>query len=239
MKSTLFFKIRNSFLKHQNFVVERISFRMNYVEGGSFEMGGDRPTERPRHRVNVDSFYIGETVVTQALWKAVMGEQAPDYCGDQFPVHLVSWDNCQEFIRRLNELTGKTFRLPTEAEWEYAARSGKYHKKYRYDRYSGTSDVEKIMNGERCVVKHFIPNRLGLYDMTGCIWQWVNDYYGPYELQDQSNPQGVDCGDARVTRGGCYNSEELASVLCTVSSRNNYPQEMGVPGLGFRLAMSM
>ncbi|MBO4645739.1 MAG: SUMF1/EgtB/PvdO family nonheme iron enzyme [Bacteroidales bacterium] len=238
--NTFFLRIRN-ILKSKNYTVNGISFKMMFVDGGAFEMGSYRSSlSSPVHHVIVDSFYIGETVVTQGLWKAVMGEPAPYYSNDNMPVEMVSWNNCQTFVKKLNELSGGTFRLPTEAEWEFAAYGGgKRSRSHIYDRYSGTNDVGKIMTGEKCEVKHFIPNELGLYDMNGCVWQWVNDYYGEFSGETQTNPKGPESGSARVTRGGCYGNAELASVLCTVSSRNHYPQDSGVPGLGFRLAMSV
>ena len=157
--------------------------------------------------------------MTQALWKAVMGSEPIDYegygwtneqgRGDSYPAYLVSWDECQEFIKKLNQLTGKTFRLPTEAEWEYAARGGNKSKDYKY---AGSNSLRVVgwywfNNGARSFlmknkVKMKMSNEIGLYDMSGNVEEWCEDFYGNYYSSSQLNPTGPSIGSERVLRGG-------------------------------------
>ena len=219
--------------------IDGIQFKMVYVDGGTFMMGVTREqadyfddNEYPPHTVTIDSFFIGETVVTQGLWKTIMGFNRSNKENDNYPVDLISWDEAQEFTQRLSAKTGKPFRLPTEAEWEFAARGGNLSKGYMF---SGSNKADDIMSPIITEVKKHAHNELGLYDMNGCVWQWVADRFGEYSWDDQVNPTGPENGDLRVTRGGCFTNE--AKWFCRVSSRNNYYQTSGVPGLGFRLAM--
>jgi len=219
--------------------IDGLQFKMVYVEGGSFMMGVTREqmyyfddNEYPPHTVTLDSYFIGETVVTQGLWKMIMGFNRSNNENDNYPVDLISWDETQEFVQRLSTKTGMPFRLPTEAEWEFAARGGNFSKGYMY---SGSNNADDIMSKTISEVKKHTPNELGLYDINGCVWQWVADRYGEYGWDDQVNPTGPEDGDLRVTRGGCFTNE--AKWFCRVTSRNNYYQASGVPGLGFRLAM--
>lgn len=184
---------------------------MVYVEGGTFMMGSDDDDafsdESPVHEVTLSSFYIGNYEVTQALWKRVMGSN-PSVCNgdDRRPVETVSWKDCQNFIYELNALTGQEFRLPTEAEWEYAARGGRKSRGYKY---SGSNDAEKVgwfftLGEVSQPVGTKMPNELGIYDMSGNVWEWCQDYYGDYSEESQINPTGPSTGETRVVRGGGY-----------------------------------
>ena len=139
--------------------------------------------ESPVHSVTLSSYYMGETEVTQALWKAVMGNNPSRFKGDNLPVENVSWNDCQEFIRKLKQKTGKNFRLPTEAEWEYAARGGKKSNGYKY---SGSNNIGSVAwyddnsSNQIHAVKGKRLNELGLYDMSGNVWEWCSDWYGQY-----------------------------------------------------------
>ncbi len=228
----------------QTFTVNGVSFTMRPVEGGTFQMGATSEQgsdafdwEKPVHSVSLNDYYIGETEVTQALWKAVMGSNPSNWQGDNLPVENVSWDDCQEFIRKLNQKTGKNFRLPTEAEWEYAARGGRKSKGYKY---AGSNSIGNIAwyndNSGRKThpVKGKAANELGLYDMSGNVWEWCQDWYGDYNSGSQSNPTGPSTGSYRVLRGGGWG---VIAGYCRVSFRS-----YGNPGIrygdyGFRLAL--
>ena len=194
----------------ETFTVKGVSFTMVRVDGGTFTMGGTSEQgsdaasdERPTHQVTLSTFSIGETEVTQALWKAVMGNNPSSYPGNDHPVESVSWNECQEFIKRLNQLTGKTFRLPTEAEWEYAARGGRSNT----FKYAGSNDIGTVawwgmwFGGNSSKTSHPVktkkPNELGLYDMTGNVFEWCNDWDGRYSSEPQTNPQGPSTGSKR------------------------------------------
>ena len=203
-------------------VILKLSFQtsmaieMVSVEGGRFMMGcsneqagGKCPNdEQPVHPVTVSSFSIGKYPITQGQWKAVMGDN-PSYFakGDNYPVDNISWDDAQEFIRALNDKTGKNYRLPTEAEWEYAARGGKKSMGYRY---SGSNNVNNIAwyennsKGTTHPVGAKSPNELGIYDMSGNVWEWCNDWAGPYSEGEQTNPTGPSSGTYRTLRGGSW-----------------------------------
>ena len=218
---------------------------MVYVSGGTFTMGATSEQgsdaydgEIPTHSVTLSSFYLCKYEVTQALWQAVMGENPSNLKGDNLPVEKVSWDDCQTFITRLNNLTGKNFRLPTEAEWEYAARGGNRSRGYKYSGsntlsdvawYDGNSDIEMHPVGSKS------PNELGLYDMSGNVYEWCSDWYGTYSSSAQTNPIGHSCGSGRVSRGGCWLSD---AGDCRSSYRSGgAPDGRGI-GLGLRLALS-
>ena len=201
----------------QTFMVKGVEFKMIKVEGGTFSMGATSEQgsdadddEKPVHSVTLSDYYIGETEVTQELWEAVMGSNPSYFEGDnQRPVENVSWNDCQKFIKKLNRLTGKEFRLPTEAEWEYAARGGKYSRGYKY---SGSNNADEVAwydsnSGSKThPVKTKKDNELGLYDMSGNVWEWCNDWWGCYQSNSQTNPTGPSEGESRVLRGGgwCY-----------------------------------
>ena len=229
---------------------------MVFVQGGTFlmgctaEQGGDCDSdESPNHLVTVSDFYIGKYEVTQAQWEAVMGtsiSQQRDKAGGSslygvganYPMYYVSWHEVQEFINRLNALTGKQYRLPTEAEWEYAARGGNQSRGYKY---SGSNFIEQVAwfkdnsGGTTHPVGTKSPNELGLYDMSGNVWEWCYDWYGSYSGTQQANPMGPSSGTDRVFRGGRWGS--LASG-CRVSYRSSNIPSFRSYFLGFRLVLS-
>lgn len=197
-------------LSGETITVNGVSFKMIAVEGGTFQMGATseqqdaRDDEKPVHSVTLSSYHIGETEVTQALWQAVMGGNPSHFKGDNLPVEQVSWDDCQAFISRLNQLTGRNFRLPTEAEWEFAARGGN---KSRGTQYSGRSTIGDVAwyydnSSKTHPVATKQPNELGIYDMSGNVWEWCSDWYGKYSSSAQTNPTGPTSGSSRVDRGG-------------------------------------
>lgn len=237
-----------------------VTFKMMPVEGGTFMMGntwdqgvsGVDGSPEPVHEVTLSSYSIGQTEVTQELWTAVMGynpsyvDQYDNFINPLGPVENMSWDECMEFIDRLNELTGLTFRLPTEAEWEFAARGGNRSKHYRYP---GSRYLNEVawnednanhwqgggVNGPQTVAL-LLPNELGLYDMGGNVRELCQDWYGPYSAEAQINPMGPETGDKRVTRGGSFAD---GGDECSCAGRGHtyeWPFEGGNL-LGFRLAM--
>ena len=226
------------------FEVEGVKFKMVKVEGGTFLMGATKEQgsdawddEKPAHQVTLSDYYIGETQVTQALWKSVMGDNPSNWKGDNLPVEKVSWEDAQEFIKKLNGVTGRTFRLPTEAEWEYAARGGKNSKGYKY---SGSNNIDEVAwyggnSGDKThPVKEKKANELGLYDMSGNVWEWCNDWYGDCSSDAQTNPQGPDEGSDHVLRGGGWLSN---ARRCRVSCRSNITPTYRNNYVGFRLVM--
>ena len=228
----------------QTFTVAGVSFKMVRVEGGTFtmgataEQGGDAYSdELPTHRVTLSSYCIGETEVTQALWEAVMGNNPSNWKGASLPVEQVSWDDCQNFIRELNRMTGKQFRLPTEAEWEFAARGGN---KSTGCKYSGSNAIDKVAwytdnsGGKTHEVKTKSPNELGIYDMSGNVWEWCQDWKGSYSSSAQSNPTGPSSGSSRVSRGGGWDS---SAGGCRVANRNDLAPSYRVYNIGLRLAL--
>ena len=226
------------------FNVDGVSFKMVYVEGGFFlmgctsEQGGDcYGDEKPAHQVKLSSYSIGETEVTQSLWKAVMGYNPSYYKGDDLPVENVSWDDVQTFINELNSKTGRTFRLPTDAEWEYAARGGNKSRGYKYSGSNAIGDVAWYddNSGEKThPVKTKKANELGIYDMTGNVWEWCEDWYGEYSSASQTNPKGPSTGSDRVLRGGGWGDN---ARRCRVSARGGSSASNRVIALGFRLVL--
>ena len=218
-----------------------VSFVMKRVAGGTFQMGSDDSEadddEKPVHSVTVSTFYMGETEVTQALWKAVMGNNPSNWKGDNLPVEQVSWNDCQEFIRKLNSLTGRSFRLPTEAEWEYAARGGS---RSNGTKYAGSSSIGSVAwytdnsAGKTHAVKGKSPNELGLYDMSGNVWEWCSDWFSYYSSSPSSNPKGSSSGSYRVLRGGCWIND---ARHCRLSCRNYYDPDCRIDDHGFRLCL--
>ena len=222
-----------------------VSFNMVEVQGGTFTMGATSEQgsdadsdEKPTHSVTLSSYYIGQTEVTQALWKAVMGSNPSNWKGDTLPVERVSWDECQEFVSKLNRLTGKNFRLPTEAEWEYAARGGSKSRGYKYSGSNTLGDVAWY-GGNSGSTTHPVAtkssNELGLYDMSGNVYEWCSDWYGDYATTPQTNPKGPNSGTHRVYRGGCWGND---AWFCRVSFRVNFVPSIRRNYLGLRLALS-
>ena len=212
---------------------------MVYVSGGTFIMGGDESSDQtPTHSVTLSSYYICKYEVTQALWRAVMGSNPSKFKGDNLPVEQVSWNDCQTFINRLNNYTGRNFRLPTEAEWEFAARGGNYSRHYKYSGSNYISDVAWYCDnsGNRThPVGIKQANELGLYDMSGNVWEWCSDWYGSYSSYSQSNPTGATSGFGRVERGGNWCG--LARYCCS-SHRSYYAPGNSFDDLGLRLVLS-
>jgi formylglycine-generating enzyme required for sulfatase activity len=218
---------------------------MVFVEGGTFtmgctsEQGSDcESDESPSHQVKLSSFQIGKYEVTQGQWKAIMGNN-PSYFSacDSCPVENVSWNDVQDFIRKLNKQLGKDYRLPTEAEWEYAARGGNKSKGYKY---AGGNVLESVgWNTDNSGSKtHEVgqkqANELGLYDMTGNVWEWCSDWYGNYTSGAQSNPKGPNSGSYRVLRGGSW---DCNAIYCRVSDRNFNSPDYRLTDYGFRLVL--
>ena len=248
---------------------------MVFVQGGTFMMGCTSEkgsdcskNEKPAHQVTLSDFYIGKYEVTQAQWKAVMGTTVRQQCdkkdatlyipgeGDNYPMCYVSWDEVQEFIRKLNAQTGKQYRLPTEAEWEFAARGGNSSKGYKYSGSNTVGDVawyygnagDKILDDKTWSINNLVPNNnkthpvgtkssneLGIYDMSGNVWEWCSDWFGYYNSNAQTDPRGPSTGFPRVLRGGGWDSDAWGT---RVSCRRYWDPDYSYYILGFRLACS-
>ena len=217
-----------------------LNHEMIFVEGGTFQMGSSSWSldEMPVHSVTLSAFNIGKYEVTQAQWKAVMGNNPSSFSGcEDCPVERVSWNDVQDFIRKLNAQTGKNYRLPTEAEWEYAAKGGKSSKGYTY---SGSNDLNSVAwtidNSGRKT--HAIggkqANELGVYDMAGNVWEWCSDWYDAYNSYSETNPTGALSGQKRVRRGGgwYYNMG-----VCSASLRYWDKPDYRINDCGFRLVL--
>jgi formylglycine-generating enzyme required for sulfatase activity len=255
---------------------DKVGIEMVFVKGGTFtmgctaEQGSDcESNEKPAHGVTVSDFYIGKYEVTQEQWVRVMGSSnnPSKFKGGKLPVEMVSWNDVQKFILRLNTLTGKKYRLPTEAEWEYAARGGQSGKGYKYSGSNNAGNVawyyvnsgDKVLRDglfEEFVNKDNIggynnvltsnknrthpvgtklPNELGIYDMSGNVYEWVSDWYGEYNSPAQTNPKGPSTGSYRVLRGGSWFSD---AWICRVSFRIYFNPGISGSILGFRLVLS-
>ena len=225
--------------------VKGVSFDMIKVKAGTFYMGAtseqQNPSddEKPAHKVILTrDYYIGKTEVTQALWIAVMGGNPSYHEGANKPVDHVTWDACQTFVKKLNAATGKKFRLPTEAEWEFAARGGNYSKHYQY---SGSNNLRDVAwyyansNSTTHDVAAKQPNELGLYDMSGNVWEWCSDWYGDYSSNAQTDPAGPFSGSARVYRGGSWSS---GARNRRSSNRDYCIPDYRYGNLGLRLGLS-
>lgn len=229
----------------QSFNANGVSFTMIGVEGGTFLMGSNDSNadsdERPTHMVTLDDYYIGETEVTQELWEAVMGYNPSEFQYDsQLPVEFISWNDCQDFIRELNKITGEHFRIPTEAEWEYAARGG--HKAGSSTTFAGSNSIASVgwftdnSDGLTHPVKMKAPNPLGLYDMSGNLWEWCQDWYGPYSSYDANNPTGPSSGSGKALKGGAWNGRPQN---CRLTNRDSRDTNYASNRLGLRLALSL
>ncbi len=240
----------------KTFTVKGVTFTMKPVAGGTFTMGATseqgsdvHDDEKPAHQVTLSDYYIGETEVTQELWQAVMGatvtlqrDKADTSwslrgVGNNHPMYFINWDECQEFVQKLNKITGQNFRLPTEAEWEFAARGGKNSKGYKYSGSNNLNDVawytDNSSNNSHAV-KTKQPNELGIYDMSGNVYEWCQDWYGSYNSNAQTNPTGPTSGSYRVHRGGRWNNY---ARYCRVSYRDSYTPDVRSFFLGLRLAL--
>ena len=210
------------------------------VNGGSFVMGCEvncKEDEAPTHEIYLNSFKIGKYELTQAQWAAVMGSNPSDFNGcESCPVENVSWNEVQAFIRKLNSKTGKNYRLPTEAEWEYAARGGENSNSYTY---SGSNNLDDVAwyngnsGGKTKPVGRKKSNELGIHDMTGNVTEWCSDWYGPYSYENQNNPTGAYEGRGRVLRGGSWNYKRED---CRITFRGNLFPDIKQNTRGFRLA---
>jgi formylglycine-generating enzyme required for sulfatase activity len=211
------------------------------VRGGSFMMGDHNKQNKdalPLHKVSLDSYYVGRTEVTQQLWEAVMGYNNSTYKGEYRPVESIDYEEIMSFLKKLNAMTGIKFRLLTEAEWEFAARGGLFSKGYVY---SGSDNLEEVGwtgNTNPTKVTHNVankaPNELGIYDMTGNVWEWCSDYNGAYTSEEQKNPTGPAKETWHEARGGSYRHYAYWCQVCYRDLR--YPASKD-DGLGFRLAM--
>ena len=232
------------------FTYKSVSYCFRWIKPGRFMMGSpnnepERDDDEELHEVTLtNGFWLGETACTQNLWKAVVGRNPSRFKGGQRPVEEVSWDDCMLFIDKLNENTDFGFRLPTEAEWEYACRAGtdtpfsfgrtitpeqvNYNGKYPY------ADAPKGLYREETVdVKSLSCNGWGLYDMHGNVWEWCADWYGEYPTDPIINPTGPERGESRVLRGGCW----IYSARNTRSAyRGRYAPDYRDSSSGFRLA---
>ncbi|MDD6817095.1 MAG: SUMF1/EgtB/PvdO family nonheme iron enzyme [Prevotellaceae bacterium] len=242
---------------NKTFTVKGVTFTMVAVEGGTFMMGATSEqgrdaysNEKPVHHVTLSNYYIGQTEVTQALWKAVMGTTVSEQRdkadtslplsgeGDNFPMYYISWEECQTFVSKLNQLTGKRFRLPTEAEWEYACRGGKKSRGYKY---SGSNTIDDVAwyTSNSSFKTHSVgtksPNELGIYDMSGNVDEWCQDWYGSYSSAAQTNPTGASSGSNCVFRGG---SRLNNAKYCRSSYRYGFSPGSRNDFLGLRLVLS-
>ena len=227
------------------------AFDVDEVLGGTFQMGawgktldGAWDDEKPAHQVTVSTFWMGRFEVTQALWQAVMGNNPSNFKGDNLPVESVSWNECQTFLQRLNNRKGELglqgnmyFDLPTEAEWEFAARGGRNSGNYKY---SGSDNIDYVAwhddnSGSRThPVGQKAKNELGLYDMTGNVFEWCKDRFGSYPSYAQTNPTGPTSGSYRVTRGGNWGRDARGS---RVSFRHYNAPDSRYYTLGLRLVL--
>ena len=228
----------------QRAVLEKLIANMVKVEGSTFTMGATPEQgndayeyERPAHQVTLSDYYIGRYEVTQKEWQAVMGDNPSKFYGDNLPVDYVSWNGCQDFINKLNQLTGLKFRLPTEAEWEFAARGGKQSKGYKY---SGSDNIGVVAwytgnsGGKTHQVGTKEPNELGIYDMSGNVGEWCGDWYGRYSSSAQTNPTGPSSGSGRVLRGGGWSRD---AGYCRVSDRSLINPSIRGNFSGFRVVL--
>ena len=253
MTSDTFVDIPRPAGQYLDFNVNGVTFTMVHVEGGTFMMGATAEQkdawdhEKPAHSVTLSDYYIGQTEVTQSLWKAVMGETPtsdgyhwdPEFgLGDNYPAYYISYNDVLSFISKLNNLTGRTFRMPTEAEWEYAARGGNKSKGYLY---SGGNTLDNVGwyddNSDKTThpVAQKAANELGLYDMSGNVCEWCSDWDGTYSSSSQTNPKGPSTGSGRVVRGGSWG---IYAALCRVAHRGSYSPSGRGSGGGVRLALS-
>ena len=223
--------------------VNGVSFNMMCVEGGTFMMGAtDDDTdaegnERPQHPVTLSDFMIGQTEVTQELWQAVMGSNPSTFKGDNLPVESVTWGDCQIFVAKLSQMTGLNFRLPTEAEWEYAAKGGQKSRGYKY---AGSDNLDEVawMESNSGNKTHNIgtklPNELGIYDMTGNVWEWCADEHARYTEEPQINPFLTEESHIKNLRGGSWHNDK-PTVVNRISNRSGWNSTQQSNFVGLRL----
>jgi formylglycine-generating enzyme required for sulfatase activity len=222
-----------------------VKFNMIKVDGGTFKMGATKEqrdahkSEKPVHPVTVSDYYIAETEVTQELWRTIVHESPFEFYGDKLPAEHLKRDRILKFLQRLTNITGWQFRLPTEAEWEFAARGGNKSKGYMY---SGSNNPDEVMwyfgnaESENQEVAKKKPNELGLYDMSGNVQEWCSDYYGPYQKSKEPvvDPKGPESGEKYVLRGGSCDTKPWYS---RVSMRNDGKMAGGNSICGVRMVM--
>ena len=254
MRTILLF-LAGIFMSLQGICQKEMNIQMISVKGGSFYMGCDDPefhaaefdNERPIHRVHVSSFFISKYEVTLGQWRKIMGMYPPAYNGvdygnkycDECPVVKISWDDALEFINRVNKKYNKHYRLPTETEWEFAARGGKYNKNLRY---AGSNNINAVAwygkpNGTTHKVGEKQPNQLEIFDLCGNVAEWCSDWYGEDFYQgtvDAVDPRGPSKGEKRICRGGSYYDDD---VICRVTNRGRFEPDTRRWDIGFRLAM--
>lgn len=219
-------------------VVNGVEYPMVYVTGGTYNMGNDLfSDQKPVHAVTLNAFYMGKYEVTQALWEAVMGSNPSYNEGKNLPVEKVTWEDCQLFLQKLNALVGQNFKLPTEAQWEFAARGGNFSKGYEYCGSNLSGEIgwnAANSGGETHPVGLMLANELGLHDMSGNVMEWCSDYYGHYPSEPQTNPTGAVSGATRVVRGGCWHNDPMFGK---VDYRSQVPQGSRSSNLGFRIVL--
>ncbi len=226
-------------------LTDDLSFPMHLIEGGTFDMGGtEYDDEQPIHEVSVSNFYLCPFQVTQEVYEFIMGNNPARFKGEKRPVENVSWDDTKEFFEKFKDKTGWKLRLPTEAEWEYAARGGneKYSQGYKY---SGSDDLKQVgwyykNSGEETKpVGLLLPNELGLYDMSGNVYEWCKDWYDSETYKKREgktvNPQRPEKGGYRVVRGGSYFRN---AILCRPAYRSDASPDHRLNTIGFRVACS-
>jgi len=212
-----------------------VEVEMVSIPGGTFRMGSDSDAhhhENPEHPVSISAFYMSKYEVTQVLWTAVMGSNLAFFKkGDDYPVEQVSWNEVQTFIRKLNSISGKHYRLPTEAEWEYACRAGTTGE--RYGELDAIAWYIGNSAGSTQAVGQKLPNAFGLYDTLGNVWEFCQDWFGPYSPSPQVDPQGPPSGYQRVLRGGGWN---FWAGDIRATNRAFLSQDQCDFSIGFRLA---
>ena len=249
-------KARENYKPQYGNIIAPSGIEMVFVEGGTFDMGSNEyDKEKPVHSVTVGDFYIGKTEVTQAQYQAVMGNNPSSFKGDNLPVEQVSWNDAVAYCKKLSQKEGVTYRLPTEAEWEYAARGGYQSRGYEY---SGSNDLKEVgwyyeNSGNRTLdddnwdfdnlkkyncqtqpVGTIQPNELGIHDMSGNVWEWCNDWYDGnyYKNSPSRNPTGPSWGSGRVLRGGSWSNR---ASRCRVANRIHDAPDYSNSYLGFRV----
>lgn len=248
MDSLVTLKYNGAATEAQRVVIRDIVSNLVLVNGGTFTMGATADqgadasdNEKPAHQVTLWTYLINKYEVTQNEWSTIMGTSKTQWtvgAGKKYPAYYVSYNECQSFVSKLNTLSNITFCLPTEAEWEYAARGGNKSKGYKY---AGSNTIEDVAwittNAESKThpVGLKSANELGLYDMSGNVDEWCLDLYGSYNSSSQKNPTGSSTGSYNIQRGGSWNS---SATYCRVSYRNYYWPEYGYSDYGFRLACS-
>ena len=212
----------------------------SFMMGATVEQQAHLDEEKPVHRVTLTkNYYVGKTEVTQALWTAVMGSNPSMFKGNNRPVESVSWNDCQIFISKLNEATGMHFRLPTEAEWEFAARGGLSSRGYQYSGHDNLARVAWFQDNSGNATHNVAtkqPNELGIYDMSGNVWEWCSDWYGLYGSSNQTNPNGPSKGAIRVVRGGGWFNNLIGG--CRTAFRDSDCPGIRRSDLGLRLVVA-